>query len=205
MWIEIPHWLHSGAKKCARPMLGVVRIGSSSVQEEEWGYRLVHQHQWRIRFGALLPPAAPRSQSNLPATRPAPALVMAGEVGPTALALAKVLMVMATSMVGLLGVEGGLSPPDSSRDGTDFHHFPATTDEKGEQLKIFPFFILSLSIQNPNEFCDSIDDYLGVSGHGLHLSQSAPACSFLGNCALESVQVPPGKLWCHNWINRENF
>merc|ERR1719500_925121 len=55
---------------------------------------------------------------------------MAGEVGPTALALAKVLMVMATSMVGLLGVDGGLSPPDSSRDGTDFHHFPATTDEK---------------------------------------------------------------------------
>ena len=115
----------------------------------------MHQHQWRIRFGALLPPAAPRSQSNLPATRPAPALVMAGEVGPTALALAKVVMVMATSMVGLLGVEGGLSPPDSSRDGTDFHHFPATTDEKGEQLKISPFFILSLLIQNPNAICGS--------------------------------------------------
>ena len=60
---------------------------------------------------------------------------MAGEVGPTALALAKVVMVM----VGLVGVEGGLSPPDSSRDGTDFRHFPATTDEKGEQLKFSRF------------------------------------------------------------------
>ena len=87
-------------------------------------------------LGLCSRPAAPRLD-NLPATRPAPALVMAGEVGPTALALAKVVMVMATTMVGLL--EGGLSPPDSSRDGTDFRHFPATTDEKGEQLKLFPF------------------------------------------------------------------
>ena len=99
---------------------------------------------WRIRFGALpLPGAA----SILPANRPAPALVMAGEVqGPTALALAKVVMVMATStMVGLPGkVEGGLSPPDSSRDGTDFHHFPATTEEKGEFFpsSYFNFHIL---------------------------------------------------------------
>ena len=64
---------------------------------------------------------------------------MAGEVGPKALlALAKVVMVV-TTMVGLIGVDGGLSPPDSSRDGTDFRHFPATTDEKGEQLKLFSF------------------------------------------------------------------
>ena len=64
---------------------------------------------------------------------------MAGEVGPKALlALAKVVMVV-TTMVGLIGVEGGLSPPDSSRDGTDFRHFPATTDEKGDQLKLLTF------------------------------------------------------------------
>ena len=92
-------------------------------------------HQWRIRFGALLPPAAPRSQSNLPATRPAPALVMAGEVGP-ALALllnARLLLLLVTLVVVEVAVvEGGLSPPDSSRDGTDFRHFPATTDERGE-------------------------------------------------------------------------
>ena len=103
---------------------------------------------WRIRFGALpLPGAA----SNLPATRPAPALVMAGEVqGPTALALAKVVMVMATStMVGLPGkVQGGLSPPDSSRDGTDFHHFPATTEGKGEFFPSFHTFTFT--------FCESM-------------------------------------------------
>ena len=77
---------------------------------------------------------------------------MAGEVGPKALlALAKVVMVV-TTMVGLIGVEGGLSPPDSSRDGTDFRHFPATTDEKGDQLKLltfhtFTFYFLHMTQQ----------------------------------------------------------
>ena len=68
---------------------------------------------------------------------------MAGEVGPTGLAWAKVSMVtlvVVASMVGLIGVEGGLSPPDSSRDGTDFRHFPATTDERGEKLFPFSYF-----------------------------------------------------------------
>ena len=72
----------------------------------------------------------------LASTRPAPALVMAGEVGP-ALALllnARLLLLLVTLVVVEVAVvEGGLSPPDSSRDGTDFRHFPATTDERGEQ------------------------------------------------------------------------
>ena len=80
--------------------------------------------------------AAPCTKTYLPATRPAPALVMAGEVGPGAL-LAR--LVMLVTMVGL--VEGGLSPPDSSRDRTDFHHFPATTDERGELFHTFTFFL----------------------------------------------------------------
>ena len=81
---------------------------------------------------------------------------MAGEVGPTGLALAKVSMVtlVVASMVGLIGVEGGLSPPDSSRDGTDFRHFPATTDERGE--KLFPLFhTFTFSTIDPSAFCDS--------------------------------------------------
>ena len=61
---------------------------------------------------------------------------MAGEVGP-ALALllnARLLLLLVTLVVVEVAVvEGGLSPPDSSRDGTDFRHFPATTDEQGEQ------------------------------------------------------------------------
>ena len=110
------------------------RIGSGV--QEEW--------RWCTSSGASglglwCRPATAPTRSNLPATRPAPALVMAGEVGPKALlALAKVVMVV-TTMAGMLGVDGGLSPPDSSRDGTDFRHFPATTDEKGEQLKLFSF------------------------------------------------------------------
>ena len=91
----------------------------------------------------------------LASTRPAPALVMAGEVGP-ALALllnARLLLLLVTLVVVEVAVvEGGLSPPDSSRDGTDFRHFPATTDERGEQLKIgafsyFHFFLLTQSRQ----------------------------------------------------------
>ena len=91
----------------------------------------------------------------LASTRPAPALVMAGEVGP-ALALllnARLLLLLVTLVVVEVAVvEGGLSPPDSSRDGTDFRHFPATTDERGEQLKIgafsyFHFFLLTQSQQ----------------------------------------------------------
>ena len=80
---------------------------------------------------------------------------MAGEVGP-ALALllnARLLLLLVTLVVVEVAVvEGGLSPPDSSRDGTDFRHFPATTDERGEQLKIgafsyFHFFLLTQSRQ----------------------------------------------------------
>ena len=91
----------------------------------------------------------------LASTRPAPALVMAGEVGP-ALALllnARLLLLLVTLVVVEVAVvEGGLSPPDSSRDGTDFRHFPVTTDERGEQLKIgafsyFHFFLLTQSRQ----------------------------------------------------------
>ena len=106
---------------------------------------------------------------------------MAGEVGPKALlALAKVVMVV-TTMVGMLGVEAGLSPPDSSRDGTDFRHFPATTDEKGEQLKLFSFsyFHFLLLTHMTQE---------GIHGsencHGLHLSQTGACCSFLGKWSL---------------------
>ena len=85
----------------------------------------------------------------LASTRPAPALVMAGEVGP-ALALllnARLLLLLVTLVVVEVAVvEGGLSPPDSSRDGTDFRHFPATTDERGEQssrLELFHTFTFS--------------------------------------------------------------
>ena len=92
----------------------------------------------------------------LASTRPAPALVMAGEVGP-ALALllnARLLLLLVTLVVVEVAVvEGGLSPPDSSRDGTDFRHFPATTDERGEQssrselFHTFTFFHLTQSRQ----------------------------------------------------------
>ena len=84
----------------------------------------------------------------LASTRPAPALVMAGEVGP-ALALllnARLLLLVTLVVVEVAVVEGGLSPPDSSRDGTDFRHFPATTDERGEQssrLELFHTFTFS--------------------------------------------------------------
>ena len=125
---------------------GVVRIGSG-VQEEWVWCSTSTSGSGASGLGLWCRPATAPTRSNLPATRPAPALVMAGEVGPTGLALAKVSMVtmVVASMVGLIGVEGGLSPPDSSRDGTDFRHFPATTDERGE--KLFPFFILSLLTQ----------------------------------------------------------
>ena len=59
---------------------------------------------------------------------------MAGEVGPAlALLLNARLLFLLTLVVKVAVVEGGLSPPDSSRDGTDFRHFPATTDERGKQ------------------------------------------------------------------------
>ena len=107
-------------------------------------------------LGATSAVPGARAGGYLASTRPAPALVMAGEVGP-ALALllnARLLLLLVTLVVVEVAVvEGGLSPPDSSRDGTDFRHFPATTDERGEQssrselFHTFTFFHLTQSRQ----------------------------------------------------------